>query len=347
MKFSIRSKLIAFILIPVAAIYAMMMLFNMQALEERVVDRAKEKLSYTVMDYAEKFDSHFREVAQIARSTASFIEVDPNMTKNEIYKLLRNNIQEHPLVYGSAMAFEEYQYDPETRLVSPYVYEGKDGFVEMDIGIESYDYTRPEWEWWNHPKGSGRDLWTEPYFDEGAGNILMGTYSAPFYQDGKFWGVTTIDIPLEKLLDLVDLEVEEDVVVSIVSGSGHYVYSPNSEIILKETIHSFLTKQNREDFLEHADAIVEGQVGSARIRAAQGDEFVFLFYAPIQSARWTLIAEMPEAKVLAIVKERIARELCVLIVALIFNCIKYLVRFCAFNQADLSIRSSCYGNCEW
>ena len=28
-------------------------------------------------------------------------------------------------------------------------------------------------------------MWSEPYFDEGAGNIIMSTYSVPFYQDIK------------------------------------------------------------------------------------------------------------------------------------------------------------------
>ncbi len=29
-------------------------------------------------------------------------------------------------------------------------------------------------------------VWSEPYFDEGAGNILMATYSVPFFQrDGR------------------------------------------------------------------------------------------------------------------------------------------------------------------
>ena len=52
-----------------------------------------------------------------------------------------------------------------------------------------------------------RAVWSEPYFDEGAGNIIMSTYSIPFSRtNGErrvFTGIVTADISLDWLVDIV------------------------------------------------------------------------------------------------------------------------------------------------
>ena len=35
-----------------------------------------------------------------------------------------------------------------------------------------------KWEWFTAPRAAKAAVWTEPYFDEGAGNVTMCTYSA-------------------------------------------------------------------------------------------------------------------------------------------------------------------------
>jgi len=51
----------------------------------------------------------------------------------------------------------------------------------MVISREVYDwYADPRWTWFQAPKAQGKAVWSAPYFDEGAGNVLMTTYSAPF-----------------------------------------------------------------------------------------------------------------------------------------------------------------------
>lgn len=78
----------------------------------------------------------------------------------------------------------------------------------MDLAF-GYDYSNvatPEAKWYNAPRclylrdGTTTGYWTSPYFDSGAGNINMVTYSQPIIsKSGKFLGVATIDVTVDAL----------------------------------------------------------------------------------------------------------------------------------------------------
>ena len=103
----------------------------------------------------------------------------------------------------------------------------KSSATELD-----YDYTLPEWDWWHLPRDASTGVWTEPYFDEGGGNIYMTTFSAPFYREGRFTGVATIDIPLEPLKQLISsLQGEQGERFLLLSARQRILYSDNADTI--------------------------------------------------------------------------------------------------------------------
>ncbi|CAB9523959.1 Gamma-aminobutyric acid (GABA) B receptor [Seminavis robusta] len=105
-------------------------------------------------------------------------------------------------------------------LYCPYAYHGppsQDSFANcskatpefcptMDIA-HSYDYsdTNNPAEWFTAPRclffkdGIRTGYWTAPYFDEGAGNINMVTFSQPITKGDNFLGIATIDIEVMAL----------------------------------------------------------------------------------------------------------------------------------------------------
>ena len=47
-------------------------------------------------------------------------------------------------------------------------------------------------------------VWSEPYFDEGGGNVVMTTYAVPFYRPGRggqrrLAGIATADVSIDWL----------------------------------------------------------------------------------------------------------------------------------------------------
>ena len=64
---------------------------------------------------------------------------------------------------------------------------------QVQVSALPYDFTGDEW--FDVPRGSQRDHWSEPYFDDGGGDVWMVTYSVPFFDSRQgFAGVVTLDV---------------------------------------------------------------------------------------------------------------------------------------------------------
>ena len=126
MKLSIRWKILLFIIGPIVGIYLAVMTFNILKMRQWTTNNIEQRMTELVGSYTNCFESRLREAAQIAKMTAAYIENNPDLTSDQIYALLRTNLQQNPLVYGSAVCFEPYQYRPDLRLFVRYVYRDGD-----------------------------------------------------------------------------------------------------------------------------------------------------------------------------------------------------------------------------
>ncbi|MDY6982765.1 MAG: cache domain-containing protein, partial [Pseudomonadota bacterium] len=198
----------------------------------RVYDSATTTLQQQhlreVVLLARSINSDMRSLSRIAETTAAFLDINPSLSEDDLYGLLRQNTSRNQLLYGSAIAFEPGAYRGKS-LFSPYVY-GRD-LKQMDIGKDAYDYTDGRWEWYSGVKETHAGLWTEPYFDEGAGQLEMTTYSHPVLRDGQFIGVTTIDLRLDQLSSTISSQLDGEMFM-IMSPTGTFVshYLPDQAL---------------------------------------------------------------------------------------------------------------------
>ena len=60
-------------------------------------------------------------------------------------------------------------------------------------------------DWYQIPKLLNESYWSEPYYDDGGGEMMMTTYSKPLYDEyGNLYAIITADLSLEWLTDLVE-----------------------------------------------------------------------------------------------------------------------------------------------
>ena len=100
----------------------------------------------------------------------------------QIEDLLRRFVAGNPHVYGSAAAFARGEFSPARERFAPYLHRRARGAEEMavaDLATPAYRYW--ERDWYLEPALSRRPRWSEPYFDEGGGNVTMVTYSVPVF----------------------------------------------------------------------------------------------------------------------------------------------------------------------
>jgi signal transduction histidine kinase/CheY-like chemotaxis protein len=176
----------------------------------------------------------------------------------------------------------------------------------MDIGAEAYDYTLPEWEWYSAPRSQDAAVWTDPYFDEGAGNILMCTYSVPFYRGGTLWGVTTIDIALEPLQSVLLSGMGDAIDFVVITPNGEYVYHPEPQRIMRDSIFDDARRLDAVGLMQIGRQLAEGQSGVLEVPRWDRDEPQWVLFAPIRSTGWGFAARISEREALAPVRVRVA-----------------------------------------
>jgi sigma-B regulation protein RsbU (phosphoserine phosphatase) len=307
MRVGIRWKLIIGIGAPLAVLLAISLAISFEGQRNEALTRMEAYVSKESQYFAARLDTQFQTLSQIARSMAAFLDTHPDVPEPELYQMLKRNVEQSPLIYGSCVAFEPYSFDARRKLFAPYVYRGvggepgrgEDGLLRMDVA-DAYDYMDPKWEWFHGPRASGKAMWTEPFFDDGAGNVIMCTFVAPFFRDGKFRGTVNIDVKLDDLQEFAGRMRTGDVWVSILSRKGTFVSWPDPAVIMHESAVSLAEKLNRPDLAELGRRMTSGQTGTERIMSLDPAPVpILISYAPIRSTGWSFGAAVGEARVMA------------------------------------------------
>ncbi len=289
-----RRRLMAITVGPIAVILLLVFGINLITSTDRSIAQTERTMTSEVRTLSERFDGELRRVAQVAELTAKTVATRGDLTEEEIYRLLSNGVLQDPLIYGAAMAFVPGGFD-QREAFSPYVYRAglsSNELNRLDIA-GAYDYLNdPEVRWWRDPATSGQSVWSEPYFDEGAGNIMMSTYSVPFFADGRLRGVTTIDIPLEPLQAFVGTELD----VVVLTPEGRYIHRTGGIFEGNPTV--FEQSADRPDLLEVARRMIAGETGTGTTLSPEGEREL-VFFAPLTSAGWSFAFYLPQRMALA------------------------------------------------
>jgi sigma-B regulation protein RsbU (phosphoserine phosphatase) len=335
---TIRRQMILLIALPTLVIYLVVLgvtAFYAYQAARAAVEREMTRLA---SNFAARFDGHLREAARIAETTARSMEAVHSVSDDEIYELLSRNVMQTDLVYGACLAFEPGTRRPAGTLFAPYVCRAPDGLRRMNIDSSVYDwYHDPQYTWFTRPKKINRSVWSDPYFDEGAGGILMSTYSAPFRPGGSFGGVNTVDIDLPRLRDTVGRDFDRELDFVILTADGRFVFDPEASRIMSKTIFEVASESANPPLATLARQVLSGVPGVGTIDRWDTAEPQFVFYAPIQSADWVFACRVPENAIMADVRTRAAWSAAALALtlALIISCIFFVSRRIAAPIAGL------------
>ncbi|HAH07410.1 MAG TPA: serine/threonine protein phosphatase [Elusimicrobia bacterium] len=248
-----------------------------------------------------KIDGVLRPVQEVPEAMAEFLEEGAS-GREATLRILRSLVDNNRAIYGSAIAFEPYSVDKGALYHAPYYYK-KDGRLKFRmLGGKNYRYF--EMDWYRVPKETDKPFWTEPYLDEGGGDILMATYAVPFYrlEGGKhvFAGVATADVSLDWLSQTISsIKVLETGDAFLISRKGTFVAHRLKRLVMKETL--FKTAEARGDWVLKGigERMVHGEKGFVPyIRMTTGMPS-HMYFAPILSTGWSLAVVFPDAELMA------------------------------------------------
>ena len=314
MKLSFRKAILIYTLIPIILIFSAFALNNMITIRKEIQQQVENHMIDLAISYAKIFDGFLKPIGGAAKTNARFMEENYALQEDEIYRLLELQLEINPNIFGAAIAFMPHQFDPKRKLFAPYVYRKQGKIVRIDIATRAYDYTDSDLEWWNTPVSTGKAKWTEPYFDEGAGNILMTTYSVPFYKNGKLWGVATADIPLHSVDNHIQIPGIKGHKFIVLSSTGKILLHPEEDAIGK-SIFDLLDKkfqvalliageQQRENldvmksnFYRLVEAMLAGEPGKSNIKSFSDKSDYEIFFAPIKSVGWSFSLRVKKSEI--------------------------------------------------
>jgi serine phosphatase RsbU (regulator of sigma subunit)/HAMP domain-containing protein len=256
-----------------------------------------ENLSYATLN---KIESILKSVEKVPQQIAISIK-SSSYTREDLLLLLRKTVENNPEIYGATIAFEPYMFDSEELYFAPYFYKDKGETKFTYIGSESYKYF--SWDWYKVPKEENIPVWSEPYFDEGAGNIIMSTYSVPFYKEEKgerkLLGIVTADISLAWLQEMVSsIKIAKTGYAFLISKKGTLVTHPKQELVMNHTIFSLADKFNQPALHELGMSMVTGKTNFISKKHLFTGEDAWLFHAPLPSNGWSLGVIFPQDELL-------------------------------------------------
>ncbi|NOQ65070.1 MAG: SpoIIE family protein phosphatase [Methyloprofundus sp.] len=321
MKLSFRKAILIYTLVPIIILFSLFAINNMFMIKREALLRIENHMTDLAISYAGIFDGFLKPIEGAAIINASLIEESDVLTEDNIYRLLELQVENNPIIYGAAIAFMPHQFLSERRLFAPYVYRNNGKITRMDIAEQGYDYSDGDWGWWSRAVVTGKAVWSEPYFDKGAGNVLMSTYAVPFYKDNKLWGVATADIALNKISKQIHIPGVRNQEIMVLSSIGKIVLHHDEDEIgklvddlIEEKFQAALlitgTGQkerliaSRTKLNNLVGSMLAGKMGAANLKYLDNDDSYWSFYAPIRSVGWSFSIGVRESDIFKIVYEQ-------------------------------------------
>ncbi len=278
-RLSLRILLITAALFLVA--FSVSTYFSRKLVKEEAEKNAVSVLSNSILRIDKVLES-----VEVAVNNTGWLVSSLLQYPDSMYGISRKLLENNPIIVGSAVAFEPSYFPERGRFYSPYNFRQGDSIKSIQLGTDDYDYHYMDW--YQIPKSLGHSCWSEPYFDDGGGEMIMSTFSKPLYDSqGKMFAVLTADISLEWLTRIVDgVKPYEHSYNFMVNKKGTYIVHHDPKRILAETIFSIAETMPDTTVRYIGEQMVAGERGMAIFQ--NDDTLSYAFYAPIESTGWSV-----------------------------------------------------------
>lgn len=266
--------------------------FARKGMTEEAQLRAESQLEATrlkILNIIDQTESAVRSNAWAASWGLDHLDSLPALTR-----LL---VQDNPVIIGSTIALVP-GYNRRKPLFAPYAYqkENDDSIYVKSLATDEYRYQ--EKEWFVKPLELGDGYWSEPYLDEGGGDIMMTTYSLPIRdRKGKTAAILTADISLDWLTHLVgNVEVYPSAFSIMLSREGNFMVCPTETLIMRQTVQEAIANvEDTTSVRALTQDMLSGKTGVRIIRYNKLKEHVY--FAPIERTGWSMSIVIPSTEI--------------------------------------------------
>ena len=302
-KKSLAFKIASLTLLGTACIFFAVFFYNYTISRQTVLKTVEDNTRYLTLSTVHKIENTLLGIEKVPLYLAASLESQV-YTRNTLLKSIENVLHTNTEIYGATVAFEPFLFDPDSRYYAPYICREEDRLRSYDAET-AFNYFF--WDWYLMPKELGRPVWSEPYFDTGGGNIVMTSFSVPFYRkvhdDKIFSGVVTADLSLEWLKDIISrIKIHQTGHAFLISQSGVFVSHPDKDLIMNESIFSIAEATGDMALRNIGRDMIHGKEGFVTLNRNLAGKISRMYYAPLQSIGWSLGVVVPEDELFAALK---------------------------------------------
>ncbi len=319
MKGTLSARLIVWVGLPAALLFAAVVTSASLRSFRRFSEETQARAQVAARHHAAELEAMLRQVEKIPDMVGLEMETGALDTTEAVESYLRRVVEANPEIYGSAIAFKPFGFSPEIRDYGPYWYRHKGEAEFVQLGTPDYNY--PQWDWYRRPRDEGQAIWTEPFFDDGGGNVVMITRAVPFRRHDQFWGIATIDMPVSKLTATVQrIAMGQRGYGFLVSREGRFITHPNPEMIMNRMVQDVNPQLGAR--------MANGEDGWMLTREPDGGREAWVAFSPILDGALSLAVVFPREEVLADANRLLAELLALGLVglALLFTAIVLVAR---------------------
>ena len=267
-------------------------LYSQKQLKQEASLRAESQLEATknrILDITNQAESAVRNNTWIAQWCLN--------VPDSLYRVTQRIVADNPAVVGSAIALVP-DYYKDIHLLAPYTARRLGTYEPVTMSLAGEEYNYPEQEWFKKGLENEQGYWSEPYVDEGGGDILMTTFSLPIKDaSGRTAAVLTADLSLDWLSDLVgSVKVYPNAYSMMISRSGQFLVCPVETLVMHQTIQEVTNSLEDTSMMNSLSrSMLNGESGNQTIRYKGATSYVY--FSPMERTGWSMSIVIPENEI--------------------------------------------------
>lgn len=318
-NFPLKSKLVIYIVVGVFLVLAVSTAVIISTVTSQEEKLAYQKSIEMASSYANQFDADMKANSAVAKTLALTMENYEASNRTEVIGILENILEKNPNLIGTYVAYEPNAFDGrDAEYINASGHDTTGRFVPYCNKIEGNVTVEPllrydSSDYYQLPKARGEDVLTEPYFYEG---IFMVSHVSPIFKNGKFVGISGVDVPLDYMDEVVSkVKAFDTGYAFMVSNTGVLLSHPaRKDWIGKKSLYDF----NSEEIARAADDIKNGTGGYIDVRDSTTGKTVVMFYEPVRTGNLAFVLVIPKEEMLAGVVDLRNRLLVISAISILF-----------------------------
>ena len=307
MKFrAVSHRLIFWILGASSTLYLAISYYEYSMAESFIRQQVQTKIKLAKLEVANRIDSLLDNVSESVSTAAVVLPIE-EADREHIQSLLKRVVIQHREIYGMAIALEPEWARSDESGFAPYYYHYNDTINYVDLSTGSYNYRAQEW--YTGAVKKGEPVWSEPYTDDGGGNIDMVTYSVPIYttppQKPQLIGVVTADLPLDRIGKILSsLGMTEYGYAFVISPKGNIINHTNPDHVMSNITRIEVPPEGQKKRKEILESMMRGETGMTQIpcnvkidNTHSHPDQCWISYQPITEAGWSIAIAVPMSEV--------------------------------------------------